>query len=551
MSSYRIRVRAPSKPSSLVPLIALLVLGVLVRTTVAAQGWFYYDDLTLYAQAREHPLPDLSLLLTPHDGHLMPGSWLVVWGLAHGAPLRWPTAVGVLAAGNLAAGAAVAWAYRPLSRSLIPLAAYLFTPVTLTTSTWLAAGVNTLPLHAALALCLGAGIRAARAPSTRQAALWSLGAGAAMIAGALFSERALFLAPAVLLTLRCCGLLDGMRSAHRALVRLCLILPTALWAGIYALVVGDPRTTPSDPLPFFSHGYGLGLLPTLAGGPWHWERWHPGPPWAAPHAGAIALGAAAGLVLLALTLRRAVAWLPVALYPLLPFLALALARSGPDTAWEITQTLRHVSEVAVLAAVVLAFCLPSPLPRSARVLGAAWLASSMVSTVAFAQSWAQQPARDFFGGLDASLTRHDAALLDQDLPLEVLLPVTHPYNRLSHYSDRVSTATSAPVIVGPDGALHPARLHEMRATASPARCNTGPELPLDGPLIDREWVVRLNYIAERPGTGVLALNGHPVDFPIEPGLHSVYVQVSGGGGRLLIDAPGACLSSSSVGVLGV
>ncbi|KQB84374.1 hypothetical protein Cocul_01175 [Corynebacterium oculi] len=533
-----------------IALAALLVIGVLVRTAVAAQGWFYYDDLTLFAQAREHRFPDLTLLLSPHDGHLMPGSWLIVWSLAHAAPLNWPAAVFALAVGNLAAGAAVAWAYRPLSRSLLPLAAYLFTPLTLTTSTWLAAAVNTLPLHAALALCLGAGLRATRASSSKQSARWALLSGATLLGGALFSERALFFAPVVLLMLLCCGLLRGMAPACRAFLSLGLILPTLLWGAVYALAVGDPRTSPANPLPFFSHGYGLGLLPTLAGGPWHWERWHPGPPWAAPHAGVILLGAAAGCALLALTVRRAGAWVPVVLYPLLPFLALALARSGPDTAWEITQTLRHVSEVAVLAAVALAYSLPSPLPRIARGLGLAWLVSSLVSAVAFAHSWAQQPSRDFFHGLDAALEQYEAPLLDQDLPLEVLLPVTHPYNRLSHYSDRVASATPEPVIVGADGSLRPAQLHEMRATVSPQQCDSAPELALDGPLIDREWVVRLNYFSPEHTTGTLALDGAPVTVPLEPGLHSTYVQVSGGGTRLLIDAPGVCLSRSSVGVLG-
>lgn len=537
---------APSPSKRILPLAALLVLGVLVRAAVAAQGWFYYDDLTLFAQAREHRLPDLGLLLSPHDGHLMPGSWLIVWILSHTAPLNWPVAVLALALGNLVAGASVAWAYRPLSRSLVPLAAYLFTPITLTTSAWLAVAINTLPLHAALALCLGAALRSTRATAPGQAARWALVSGAALLGGALFSERALFFAPAVLLMLLCCG---QLRHAP-ALLPVCLVLPTILWGGVYALLVGDPRTASANPLPFFAHGYAQGLLPTLAGGPWHWERWHPGPPWAAPHTGAVLLGAAAGCVLLALTIRRAVAWVPVLLYPLLPFLALALARSGPDTALEITQTLRHVSEVTVLAAVALAYSFPSPLPRIGRLLGAAWLVSSLVSTLTFAQSWAQQPSREFFHGLRASLEKHQAPLLDQDLPLEVLLPVTHPYNRLSHYSDRVASATTEPVIIGADGSLHPARLHEMRATDAPQQCDPGPELSLDGPLLDREWVVRLNYFAPERTTGTLALDGAPADVPLEAGLHSTYVQVSGGGTRLLIDAPGVCFSRSSVGVLG-
>ncbi|PKF67864.1 hypothetical protein CXB45_10120 [Corynebacterium mastitidis] len=382
-----------------------------------------------------------------------------------------------------------------------------------------------------------------------------MGAGAALLCGALFSERALFIAPAVLLVLACCRLLGRAGARRGGLLALCLLLPTATWAGVYAAAVGDPRTAPADPLPFLGHGYGLGLLPTLASGPWRWERWHPGPPWAAPDTAGILLGAAAGLLLLALTIRRAAAWIPVAAYPALCFLALALARSGPDTALEITQTLRHVSEVAVLGAVALAYALPTRLPMSARALGGAWLVSSLISTLAYAQVWAPQPGRDFFHGLRTSLQRHHAPLLDQDLPLEVLLPVTHPYNRLSAYSDALGTpsfvgaATSDPVIVGADGSLHPAEIHEMRATASPQQCDAGTALPLDGPLLNREWVVRLNYMAAAPGVGTVSLNGESVEFPIASGIHSIYVQIAGGGNLLHASGPTACFSRSSVGIL--
>ncbi|KQB87337.1 hypothetical protein [Corynebacterium lowii] len=542
-------------------LLLVLFLGTALRTAVAAQGWFYYDDLTLYAQAREHNFPDLGLLFQDHDGHLMPGSWLIVWLLSHLAPLNWPAAVAVLGLGNLAAGASVAWAYRPLSRSLIPLGFYLLTPITLTTSTWLASAVNTLPLHIALALCLGFALRAMQAARDpyrgyKQAAALSLRAGLSLLGGALLSERALFIAPTVFLVLWCCGQLPGQKNRRAtAVLALYLWLPTLLWFGVYALSVGDPRTAPASPLPFITHGYGLGLLPTLAGGPWHWERWHPGPPWAAPDTAVILLGAASGCALLALTLRRATAWIPVLLYPLLPFVALALARSGPDTALEITQTLRHVSEVAVLAAVALAYALPARLPLPAKAPMAVWVLSSLLSTITFTQTWATQPARDFFHGLRTSLQGHDTPLLNQDLPLEVLLPVTNPYNKLSAYGaalgipSPVGETTSEPMVIRSDGSLLPAQLHEMRTTISRQQCETETALPLDGPLLNREWVVRLNYFSSEPGIGALSLDEKLVEFPVEAGLHSVYIQVTGGGTTLHASAPTACFGRSTVGIL--
>ena len=68
-------------------LAVVAVAGVVLRTAVAARGWFYWDDLTLFAQAPDAGGGLAGLLATPHDGHLMPGAWLVEYALAHSAGL--------------------------------------------------------------------------------------------------------------------------------------------------------------------------------------------------------------------------------------------------------------------------------------------------------------------------------------------------------------------------------------------------------------------------------------------------------------------------------
>lgn len=520
---------------------ALVLLGVAVRVVVAAQGWFYWDDLILLAQARETPLGEL--LLRSHDGHLMPGSWLLIWLFATLVDgLNWPAALTALAAGQLLAAGAVAYAaWRICPRQAWWVTGlYVLAPVTLPVTTWLAAAVNSLPLHAACAVWLAHGWLYLRRGRPADAVI----AAVAVLAAGFFSERVIFLAPFTVLLLLAWG------PATRWLrLTAALVVPAAGWAIAYLATVGDPRVSEGGG-ELFVQGYLRAFLPTLVGGPWDWERWHPGPPFATPPGAAIVLGVLAAVALLGWSIwRRHAAPLLVLAYPLLPFLALAVARSGPDTAAEITQTLRHFAEVAVLMALtagVLAAQNPRP-PRWTPVLGVVLAASSLFSTVTYAQAWAEQPAREYFAALRAGFEGRQEPILDQAVPLEVLLPVAHPYNRLSALlgPPQISDSTTAPALVDGSGGLVDAELYPMRATG--AECGPG-TFALDGPLMERDWVLRLNYFAEDDGEIAVALDGEAVTVPVEAGLHQVHVALTGGGQELRVEGE-VCLGRSEVGVL--
>ena len=522
---------------------ALVLLGVAVRVVVAAQGWFYWDDLILLAQARETPLAEL--VWHPHDGHLMPGSWLLIWLFATLVDgLNWPAALTALAAGQLLAAGAVAYAaWRICPRQAWWVTGlYVLAPVTLPVTTWLAAAVNSLPLHAACAVWLAHGWLYLRRGRPADAVI----AAVAVLAAGFFSERVIFLAPFTVLLLLAWG------PATRWLrLTAALVVPAAGWAIAYLATVGDPRVSEGGG-ELFVQGYLRAFLPTLVGGPWDWERWHPGPPFATPPGAAIVLGVLAAVALLGWSIwRRHAAPLLVLAYPLLPFLALAVARSGPDTAAEITQTLRHFAEVAVLMALtagVLAAQNPRP-PRWTPVLGVVLAASSLFSTVTYAQAWAEQPAREYFAALRAGFEGRQEPILDQAVPLEVLLPVAHPYNRLSALlgPPQISDSTSAPALVDGSGGLVDAELYPMRATGAEPGCGPG-TFALDGPLMERDWVLRLNYFAEDDGEIAVALDGEAVTVPVEAGLHQVHVALTGGGQELRVDGE-VCLGRSEVGVL--
>ncbi|MGP6174450.1 hypothetical protein [Corynebacterium sp. A21] len=590
----------------------------LARTFIAAQGWFYWDDLTLQSKARLHPTPDPALLFADHDGHLMPAAWLVEWLLAHLAPLNWSAAVLTVALLQLTAAAAVAWAscilcpatFRVrqlvLPWSAVPLGIYLLSPLTLSATTWLAAAVNALPMHAALAMMLGHAILALRRRSIKsRSSAQSTGAtthlAAAvlwLIGGFLFNERALFLGPLVIFILLCFSLASGrLRPQLRGITQLVVILavPTILWSVVYLVFIGDPRAVQPAPGPLptaevpagdsttllelLSQGYGWALLPTAAGGPWQWDRWHPGPPFADPGPLTIIAGLLVLIGLLGWTTwqrpRLLFAWLPVLLYPLLPIGALAIARSGPGTSVEIILTLRHLSEVAVLAALTLAFLLAHRVrghrtrtdrittPRRMLVFGVLllWLFSAAFSNLSYARVWADQPGRSYFANLRAELAERGEPILDQAVPLEVLLPVVNPHNLLSQLlPGATAAAVSEPVLVDRQGRLIDAALVTFRSTVPGTEpgCGVrvdaeGASLELDGPLLDRDWVLQFNYFAATAGVVGVALNGATVEVPVTAGLNQVFVTLPGGGAQLHLHPgeglSGFCVGESQLGLL--
>lgn len=546
-----------ARRSPILPLIVVLIAGLAVRAAVTAQGWFYWDDLTLLGTARDVPLH--KLLLTEHDGHLMPGSWLMIWLFAAATDgFNWPLAVALLTLGNAVAAGAVAyaaWRITPLHAWWVT-GTYLLTPLTLAVSTWSAAAVNSLPLHALMAVWLAHGWLYLQ----RKRSL-DLGIVAAAVLGAcLFSERALIVAPFSLAVLAAWAWARGASISGLGKLAAALIAPAALWAVVYSLVIGNPRSPGAGGFGGFVHsGYIDAFFPTFVGAPWLWDRWHPGPPFAAPPLAAVVIGVLAVLllVLYAARTRGVVALLIVLAYPLLPFAALAYARAGATTADEITQTLRHFAEVAVFLVLTLGIIVAGRVQLPGAVLLVVLTLSVLVSTVGYARSWADQPARDYFGALTSDLAGREEPIFDQAVPLEVLLPVMHPYNRLSALlsDEQINVVTRDPALVDGSGNLIPAELYPVRATeAQPGCAAPGDALTvrLDGPLMNRDWVIRLNTLAGKDTDFEVRIGDGPATAArADEGLHQLHIAVAGAGEEMTITSHGdeLCLGRSEVGLL--
>lgn len=567
-----------------------------VRAAVAFGGYFYWDDLILIGKAGTHNLLSPSYLLDDHDGHVMPGAFLLAGLIIRLAPLDWTwPAISLLALQLLASLALLRALYVVLGwrpALLAPLTFALFIPLTVPAFAWWAAALNSLPMLAALAWVCGDAILLVRTGDRRYAATGVL----AYLGGLLFFEKAAvipfvaFAVTALLHHVR--GDTSALRAVWRAGIRLWApaLALTVAWIALYLAVVNQRRwsfdLSMTGDLLWRSITHGI--VPGLAGGPWHWDRWAPASPWATPPPAVMALGWLVLAAALAVSLARkrvGALWLTAAGYAVACQVPIYLMRSSKQTALELAQTLRYLPDLAVVLALLAAVAVaapnrpsaprwldPSPRRTAVAAVGAAVLfaASSLYSTATFLTSWRDNPAEPYLrnarAGLAAAHAASNVPLLDQEVDPLVLQRVAAPENLASHLfgllRDRpeFATATTQLRMIDSSGRLIPARVTWIR-TIVPGpmpRCGyfAQPDRParllLDGPLLPADWTVELNYLANSDGSMTLSLRQGPdVKVPVHPGLNRVFARLPGAGDAVTVRANttalSLCLASGPVG----
>lgn len=575
--------------------LALIALQLIVRGIVLSRGYFYWDDLILTGRAGSLPLLSSEFLFYDHDGHFMPAAFLAAGIATRLAPYDWLVAALMLLALQTLASLAVLRLLRLiLGRrpvALMPLAFYLFSPLTLPAFAWWAAGLNALPLQIGLAWVAGDAIRLCRTGRARYAI-----SGVLVFAVSLqFFEKAVLVPLVAFAVVTLIYRIDGrprpIRTAasRGAMLWAPALLLAAVWSLIYRLTV-TTEFAPYDgaaAIEMVRHATSKGLLPTLFGGPWTWDRWPPSPPWTDPPALLIAASwvLAATLVVATIVRKRRVVWVWIALaaYVFASEAAMIVTRSGADTTFELGQSLRYLTDSAVIIAIAFALILRAPNrttpdrttrvrsahgPMVALTLTSAFVVSCLFSTATFTRSWQDNATDDYLTNARAALKMHpDVPLLEQPVSIWVLLPVAHPHNLVSHIlgplRDRPEFASAAPELrmLDDDGRLVDAEVTWVRAIGPGPDPGCGhrvgsdlAELPLDGPLAGWEWTVRLNYLASADGEIAVSLQeGESVVVPIRSGPNSVFVRLTGGGGLLKVRALGPdltlCIGSGPVGVV--
>ncbi|MBY0441209.1 MAG: hypothetical protein K2Q25_03595 [Mycobacteriaceae bacterium] len=571
----------------------LIATQLLIRTVLAGSGYFYWDDVILIGRAGSYGLLSPSYLFDDHDGHVMPGAFLLAGAIIHLAPLNWVGPAISLVVLQLLASLAMLRAlylilgWRPAM--LVPLTFALFTPLALPGFAWWSAALNSLPMLAALAWVCGDAIQLFRTGNQRYATTGVC----AYLGGLVFFEKAAvipFVAFAVAVLL---GYVQNdqspLRAVWRAGIRLWVasLMLTAAWAVVYLMVVDQRRWSSDLPMTvdLLRRSITHGIVPGLAGGPWVWARWAPSCPWATPPPAVLVLGWLVLIAALTISLIRkkriGLLWLVAAGYSVACQAPIYLMRSSRFTALELAQTLRYLPDLVVVVALLMAVgcCAPDRWPdarparqRTAAIVGVTvlYVASSWYSTATFLSSWRDNPTQQYLQNARTDLAAaHRAApapLLDQEIDPLVLQRVAWPQNLASKLfallpeRPEFASATTQLRMLDRTGRLVNAQVSWVRwiAVGPTPRCGylVQPDQPvrmvLDGPLLPADWTAELNYLANTDGSMTLSLSDGPQNkVAVHPGLNRVYVRLPGAGDAITVRADTAalalCIAAGPVG----
>lgn len=564
--------------------VALIAVQLLIRSVLAFGGDFYWDDLILVGRAGTQSLLSAQYLFDDHDGHVMPGAFLVAGVITRLAPLEWVGPAISLVVLQLLASAALLRAlyvilgWRPVL--LIPLTFALFTPLTVPGFAWWAAGLNSLPMLAALAWVCADAILLVRTGNRRYAVTGIL----VYVGGLLFFEKSAvipfvaFAVTALLAWVTGASVAQVWRRGFRLWIGLLAV--TAAWIGVYLVVVDQQRWSLDLGMTWdlLWRSVTHGIVPGLAGGPWDWQRWAPASPWATPSATVMALGwlvlAAVVAVSLARKQRIGPVWLTAVGYAVACQVPIYLMRSSQFTALELAQTLRYLPDLVVVLALLSAVAFCAPNRASSRrldaspgrsviviVVAAAFVGSSLCSTVTFLRVWQDSPVPAYLDNARTGLASVDplsAPLLDQEVDPMIMQRVAAPENLASHMfallPDRpeFSSTTTELRILDSTGRLRDALVTWVRTIVPGPAPNCGHlvqtedsevVMPLDGPLLPADWTAEINYLANSEGSLTMSLTeGLPVKVPVHPGLNRVFVRLSGAGDAIRVSANTAALS---------
>lgn len=578
----------------------LIGLQLIVRTWVLANGYFYWDDLILTGRAGTYPLWSGQLLLHDHDGHFMPLAFAVSWLVTVLAPLNWPAAAAVSLVGQLAAAGAVLrlllilLGRRPAL--LIPLAFYLFGPLTLPAFAWWSAALNALPLQFALAWVAADALLLDRTGRRRYAI-----SGVVTVAVALlFFEKAVVVSFVAFAVVVLCRYVDGRGFAFRAVLRRGAALWSGsatvllVWALVYFAVAGTSAGTAgsADMSQLLPRAAWAGVVTALLGGPWAWERWVPSAPWAVAPDWAVwaAWGLLAVAVIATIRARPAVrpVWLAVVVYLPAVQIPVVLMRAGPNTVDELMMSLRYLADAAAVLTIAGALLLRAfahtpqravaangdrrRARRGATILATAvvvlFTVSSLWSTYTFGRSWSEGPTKTYVTNVKSEFAHWDGVpLLEQEVPWNVLNPTAYPQNEASRVLSPIAApgafadATERLRMITDTGEFADARVWWNRAVVPGPVPGCGHRIdgrlpvrvPLDGPMIAHEWTAQLNYFADRDAMITVGFEaGKKVEVPVRAGMHTVYARIVGQGSALLVQGrtPGLvlCLGTGPVGV---
>ncbi len=564
-------------PVVIVGLLAV-ALQLVFRGWALSSSWFYTDDYLRLREALEARM-SLEYLLTPENGHLMPGTRAIYYFFAHGPGLDWGVAAAVALAFQALASLAALWMlvilFGPRWEVLPGLIVYLTTAMTAQASLWWISALNQTPVQMCFFLAVGCWVSHLR--SGRHLPLWGLLATLAW--GLLFFQKTLFVLPVLVLLALAYFARGGPAQRMLTIVRrywLSAVLVGSLAAGFsgyYLVSVPASGSAQADPpwtritttmLETFVAG--------IAGGPWRWQdrpggAWADPPTWFVLTASAVLLATVVGSLLLRRRAGRA--WLLLGLYYVMLIGTIGVTRAAVFGA-EIGSAYRLQTD-GVCAAVLALTLAWVPLngaveqvehrrrkgrsaPR-ARLPGLAQRAptalvvvmtvlvalAGTVSWLRYVESWSRvNDGRTFVQQVGKESDRLPGIeVADRPVPSAVLDDFTRPDNQLSDIAELIAPGLTFPdqsprlTAVTDEGTVNQALIEPQARTKPGPVPNCGwsvhrgeqVRVPLEAEALGSAWV-RIGYFVQDPGTVTLELGGRTLTTAIGSGPNSLYVRVT-------------------------
>jgi hypothetical protein len=284
-------------------LAALLLICAQIGWTAVllAHSYFRQDDFGILdrAAASRFSWTYLTWLGGAQKGHLMPIGLAIAWALARVSLYNWLLAgvvIGALvAAGSLALLRLLATLFGARPAILVPLAVFMFGPLSLGVITWWSAGLEVLPLQLAIFMAVHAHVRYLRSvpqssvpqssvpPDGGKGQLRNVIAAAAWLAVAMAAADQGALVPLLLLAVTAGFFVPGRwaQAARQALVsyrRAWLIYGAVLacYCAVFFFALVSSGISPAGPglasrlYQFAGTLIGKTALPGALGGPWRW-----------------------------------------------------------------------------------------------------------------------------------------------------------------------------------------------------------------------------------------------------------------------------------------
>jgi hypothetical protein len=582
---------------------ALIAGQVWWKAVTLSHAYFQQDDLVIGGQAANSL--SLHYLFQVYAGHLQPGAFALAWAAVHLSGYDWGLWAGVLLLLQTLAGFALLRALRTLFGNrpaiLVPLAVFLFTPMTVPALTWWSAGVQSIPLELALPLAVDQHVRYARGGGIRHAVF----AAAWILFGLAFFEKAVAI-PLFLFALTSAFIVPG-HWRRAAVVTLRRHWPAwAMYVGavaieivVYALQLHTSAASPRMPRAGDAVGFGWGLIsgtfvPAALGGPWGWSAISALYAHALPPSWPLRLSWVAGaLIVIASLWYRRQAWRAWAILLgwliVVDVVPVALGRVWAFGLDLVRETL-YVADAAPVLAICLALAfLPlageqqayraRPPGRGAVLrLGAAaaalWLFGSFWSVNAYQNHLRPSASRSYLATAAAALAAAPAhtIIYPSPLPSAMIWSLFGQGSNTQHAlaplavqaSGKKISWTTAPqgtvqnfMIFDQGGQLHGAVVggpHSRPHQGCWFPNVAGVTIPLDAEVLPGKWLLQVGYFAQQPVTLVVTFGGHysQVTLAASP-LAFGYVTVQGSGDaatiRTLTSGQRICIGGITVGTV--